>query len=144
MRHLVRILFLFILLCLMSNKSFSQLSLSYYSASPSKIGLGYNLSEKLWSELRLWSNTTVKDLTPELVLCYNVVTKDKHNVYLGLGGSVNSFIGLVIPIGVQFTPFEKIDRFSLHIEILPTLDFEHDINNQIIQGAWGLRYRFGK
>jgi len=135
MKYFLKFSLLLIILCFFLNKSFSQLSLSYYSTSLPKIGLGYNLSDRLWSELRLWSNTAIKDLTPELVFCDNIIKKDKHNVYLGLGGSVNSFKGLVIPIGIQFTPFEKIAKFSFHIEVMPTFDFENDINNQIIHGA---------
>ena len=91
--------------------------------------------------MRLYSNTTVDDITPELVICYNIVKKERHNIYLGLGGNVNYFTGFVLPVGVQFTPFEKFDRFSLHIELQPTLDIDSDL---IIQSSWGLRYKFGK
>jgi hypothetical protein len=141
MSRLIRTLFLISLLSYMSNTCFSQLSISYYSSSLSKIGLGYNFTERFWSELRLYSNTSIENITTEFVLCYNIVKKDKHNVYFGLGGVVNYFNGFVIPVGIQFTPFEKLDRFSFHIEIQPTLDIE---GNLIIQAAWGLRYKFGK
>ncbi|MFO7828819.1 MAG: hypothetical protein R6V23_09385 [Bacteroidales bacterium] len=137
----IRIITLLVLLCITSIKGYSQISISYYSSSLSKIGLGYNFSDKFWSELRLYSNTTVDDITPELVLCYNIVKKENHNIYFGLGGNANYFTGFVLPIGVQFTPIEKFDRFSLHIELQPTLDIEGDL---IIQSSWGLRYKFGK
>jgi hypothetical protein len=117
------------------------MSISYYSSSLSKIGLGYNFTERFWSELRLYSNTTLDNITPELVLCYNIVKKDKHNIYVGLGGNVNYFNGIVVPIGVQFSPFEKLDKFSFHIEFQPTIDFE---SATLLQSSWGLRYRFGK
>ena len=141
MTRLMKILFLFIFLSFISYKGFSQLSISYYSSSLSKIGLGYNFTERFWSELRLYSNTSVGDITPELVICYNIVKKERHNIYLGLGGNVNYFTGFVLPVGVQFTPIEKFDRFSLHIELQPTLDLNSDL---IIQSSWGLRYKFGK
>jgi hypothetical protein len=141
MKQLTKIgLTLFILTCFY-NHGFSQLSVSYYNSSLSKIGLGYNFSEKVWNELRLYSNTAMGDLTPELVVCYNIVDKEKHNIYAGIGGVVNYFNGIVVPIGVQFTPFEKLDKFSLHIEIQPSFDFEND---PILQSSWGLRYKFGK
>ncbi|MBL7872468.1 MAG: hypothetical protein JNM78_12700 [Cyclobacteriaceae bacterium] len=123
------------------NKGFSQVSVSYYNSSLSKIGFSYNFSEKVWSEIRLYSNTTINNLTPELVICYNIVNKEKHNIYAGIGGVANYFNGIVVPIGIQFTPFEKFDKFSFHIEIQPTFDFENDI---IIQSSWGLRYKFRK
>lgn len=141
MTRLKRVLFLTIFLSIISCRCFSQLSISYYSSSLSKIGMGYNFNEKLWGELRLYSNTTLEDLTPELVICYNIVNKDKHNVYIGFGGNVNYYTGFVLPMGVQFTPFDKFDRFSLHIELQPTLDIDGDF---IAQSAWGIRYRFGK
>ena len=136
----IKILVLFGLLILMSNKGFSQFSISYYSSSLSKIGLGYNFGDRFWSELRLYSNTILDDITPEFVICYNIINKDKHNVYLGLGGNVNYFTGFVLPVGVQFAPLEKFDRFSLHIELQPMLDIENDF---ILQSSWGLRYKFG-
>lgn len=141
MKRTIRILILFGLFSIVSVKGFSQMSISYYSSSLSKIGLGYNFSDKLWSELRLYSNTSIDDITPELVICYNIVKKEKHNIYIGLGGNVNYFTGFVLPVGVQFTPIDKFDRFSLHIEFQPTLDIDSDL---ILQSSWGLRYKFGK
>lgn len=137
----IKIFVLFGLFSIISIKVFSQMSILYYSSSLSKIGLGYNFSDNFWSELRLYSNTSINDITPELVVCYNIVKKENHNVYLGLGGNVNYFTGFVLPAGVQFTPIEKFDRFSLHIELQPTLDIESDL---IVQSSWGLRYKFGK
>lgn len=126
---------------LISKAGFSQLSVSYYSSSLSKMGLGYNFGDKFWSELRLYSNTTIDDLTPEIVACYNIVKKENHNVYMGLGGNINYFTGFVLPIGVQFTPIEKFDKFSLHLELQPTFDIDDDL---IFQSSWGLRYMLKK
>lgn len=95
----------------MSFKGFAQFSVSYYSSSLSKIGVGYNFSNKLWSELRLYSNTFTDDFTPEFVVCYNIMEKEKHNVYLGFGGNINYFTGFVLPIGLQFTPVENLTGF---------------------------------
>lgn len=141
MTKTARVLILFGFLSLLSNRGFSQMSISYYSSSLSKIGLGYNFNDRFWSEFRLYSNTIADNITPELVLCYNIVKKDKHNIYVGFGGNANFYTGLVVPIGVQFSPFEKLDRFSFHIELQPSIDFETDF---ILQSSWGLRYRFGK
>ena len=141
MKRTIRILVLFGLFSMVSVNGFSQLSISYYSSSLSKIGLGYNFGDRFWTELRIYSNTTIDDITPELVICYNIVNKERHNVYLGLGGNVNYFTGFVLPVGVQFSPVEKLDRFSLHIELQPTLDIEGDF---ILQSSWGLRYKFRK
>jgi len=137
-----RILLLIGLLSLLSVKGFSQLSISYYASSLSKIGLGYNFNDKLWGELRLYSNTTFDDITPELVFCYNIVKKERHDIYLGLGANVGYMAGFVMPVGVQFIPLENFDRFSLHIEFQPTLDTRNQ--EFILQSSCGLRYTFGK
>jgi len=123
----------------MSTNSYSQLSISFYSSSLSKIGLGYNFTDRWWSEVKLYSNTFLEDISPELVVCCNIVKKDRHAFYVGIGGTLNIFNGPVLPVGVQFTPFEKMDRFTLHIELEPTLDIGHDI---FLQSSWGLRYKF--
>jgi len=142
MRKLLRVMAIAGLLAIIPLTASSQLSVSYYSSSLSKIGLAYDFSPRFWSELRLYSNTAIGNITPELVFCFNLTNKEFHRVYLGLGGNVNYFTGFVMPIGVQFTPFEKFDRFSLHIELQPTLDFSSE--DVIIQSSWGIRYKFLK
>jgi len=118
----------------------AQLSVSYYSSSLSKVAIAYNFNPKIWTELRIYSNKIIDDFTPELVFCYNIVNKEKHNIYIGAGLNINYYNGVVTPIGVQFSPFEKLSNFSLHIEIQPCFDFEKDM---VIQSAWGIRYTFG-
>ncbi|MRR22095.1 hypothetical protein EG830_03845 [bacterium] len=118
----------------------SQLSVSYYSSNLSKIGLAYDFTPRFWSEVRLYADTDISNITPELVLCFNLASKEFHRIYLGFGGNVNYLNGFVMPVGVQFTPFEKFGRFSLHIEFEPSLDLVSE--TVIIQASWGLRYRF--
>jgi len=140
MKKLLRVMAFAGMLAIIPFSAASQLSVSYYSSSLSKIGLAYDFSPRLWSELRLYSNTNIGNITPELVFCINVASREYHKIYLGLGANVNYFTGFVMPIGVQFTPFEKFDRFSLHIELEPTLDFSSE--DVIIQSSCGIRYKF--
>lgn len=142
MKKAVMILVLGSLLFILPHSAFSQFSVSYYSSSLSKIGVAYDFTPVFWSEFRLYSNTGLGNITPELVLCFNVSRKEFHRVYVGFGGNVNYFTGFVMPVGVQFTPFERLDRFSLHIELEPTLDLSSE--DVIIQSSWGIRYRFLK
>lgn len=118
----------------------SQLSVSYYSSNLSKIGLAYDFTPRFWSEVRLYADTDISNITPELVFCFNLANREFHRIYLGFGGNVNYLNGFVMPVGVQFTPFEKFGRFSLHIEFEPSLDLVSE--TVIIQASWGLRYRF--
>ncbi|HUH17979.1 hypothetical protein [Albibacterium sp.] len=141
MNQTFRLLVLTGIFFLISAKGFSQFSVSYYSSSLSKIGLGYDFNEKWRTEVRLYSNTIAEDITPELVLCYNVVSKERHNIYIGIGANINYYTGPVLPLGVEFRPLEKLDKFSLLIELQPSLDV--DLHEELtLQSHWGLRYRF--
>ena len=140
MKKMIKVFVLAVILAALPLTVFPQLSVSYYSSNLSKIGLAYDFSPRVWTELRLYSDTDLSSITPELVFCFNVASKDYHKVYLGFGVNVNYFTGIVLPIGVQFSPFEKFNRFSLHIELEPTLDFSSE--DVIIQSSWGIRYKF--
>ncbi|HEX2396130.1 MAG TPA: hypothetical protein VHI78_12350 [Bacteroidales bacterium] len=141
MNRLLKITVLFWLL-MPAISSQAQISVSYYSSSLSKAGVAYNINDRFWIELRVYSNTVFDDITPEMVFCFNMVSKENHNVYLGLGANVNFFTGPVLPVGVQFNPFKEFRRFSLHVELQPSLDIEGE--DLILQASWGLRYKFLK
>lgn len=128
-----------LLFCLWGN---AQVSVSYYSSSLSKAGIAYDFNERVWGELRVYENTVLKDITPELVFCYNTTSKKTHQTYVGLGVNINQLTGIVSPVGVQFSPAEKWNRFSFHIEFQPTFDFGN--RRTILQSTWGLRYKFLK
>jgi hypothetical protein len=140
MKKKLRFVVLVTMLAIIPLSVSSQLSVSYYSSSLAKIGMAYDFTPRFWSELRLYSDTDISNITPELVFCFNIANKEQHRIYLGLGGNINYFTGFVMPIGVQFTPFEKFDRFSLHIEFEPMLDL--GVEDLILQASWGIRYKF--
>lgn len=129
-------------LSMICNTSFAQLSMSYQFSSLSKIGLGYNFSDRLWTELRIYSNTYSEDFTPELVFLYNASVKERHEIYTGVGVVANFFTGIVVPVGLQFRPFENFKRFSVQIEFEPTFEVEDE--NLVFQSSAGIRYTFGK
>ncbi|NQU88249.1 MAG: hypothetical protein HQ541_21080 [Mariniphaga sp.] len=140
MKTYYKMLVLLAIIFMINNSSFSQVSISYYNSNHSKIGLGYDFSNRLWSEFRIYDSHYFMDFTPELVFCYDIIKKEKHSVYAGVGGILHIYNGIVIPIGTQIYLFEKNRRFSLHIEFQPTIDFENGI---IYQSSLGIRYRFG-
>ncbi len=139
MKYTLRTFLLVLCFASFVKTSSAQLSVSYYNSSLSKIGVAYNFTDRFWSELRLYSNTVLNDITPELVINFNLVQKERHQIYLGAGGNVNVFTGVVFPAGVQFIPLESFKKFSLHIELQPSIDFNNDM---ILQSSWGIRYRF--
>ena len=116
--------------------------MSYHYSSLSKIGLGYNFSQRIWSELRIYSDTYLGGFTPELVVLYNISVKERHEIYVGVGGVINSISGIVLPIGLQFRPLENFRRFSVHIEFEPTIDIGNE--DLAFLSYAGIRYTFGK
>jgi hypothetical protein len=138
MNKLLKITFVLLLFTLTANNSFSQTSISYYNSSDSKIGLAHNFTEKLWGEARV--AVTFEDFNNDFVLCYNAFKINNYNLYLGLGAQINDDSGLIVPIGVQVTPFEKFKELSLHVE-LQTIFTDKDTK---LQSSIGLRYIFGK
>lgn len=136
------LIFVFIIALLSVNKGFGQLSVSYQYSSLNKIGCGYNFSPKIWTELRIYSNTNLNSFTPELVFLLNIKKKEQHEIYIGIGGVANVFEGLVFPMGLQFRPIENFKRLSLQIEFEPILDISGD--DIIFQSSAGIRYTFGK
>ena len=125
-----------------SNSGFGQLSTSYQYSSLNKIGIAYNFSQRFWTELRIYSNTYLEDITPEVALLYNASVKERHEIYFGIGGVINYFSGIILPIGLQFRPFENFKQFSLQIEFEPIIDIGAD--DLLFQSSAGIRYTFGK
>ena len=132
---------LVLLLLFAFNEAKAQWSVSYFgNSSNSKVGVGYDFSEKLWAELRIYSDLPLYDITVEGSLNYNFVRRDQYRTYVGLGMVLNEINGIFLPLGVQVSPFENLRNFSFHIELQIIEVF--DYNDTYLNGYWGLRYRF--
>lgn len=124
------------------NSAKGQLSISYQYSSLDKIGLGINITQRLWADLRIYGNTFIESITPELAVLYNLSLKESHEIYMGAGAVVNYFNGIIVPFGVQIRPFEKFRNFSFQIEFQPLIEVE--IEDLLLQASAGIRYRFGR
>ena len=119
--------------------SYSQISASFYqNESNSKIAIGYEFNDKLWTDFRLYSITNIENITPEIVLNYNFVKKEKYETYIGAGIVLNNINGIIIPIGIGIKPFENLKNLSLNIELNPL--YEIDFEDVFIRGFIGIRY----
>ncbi|MHB0756801.1 hypothetical protein [Polaribacter sp. M15] len=117
----------------------AQTSVSFYqNETNSKIAIGYEFHKKLWADLRVYSGTNIGNFTPEVVLNYNFVNKEKYETYIGAGFSLNNISGIIIPVGIGIKPFEKLKNLSLNIELNPT--YEMDLDDLLIRGFIGVRY----
>jgi len=119
--------------------SYSQISASFYqNESNSKIAIGYEFNDKLWTDFRLYSGTNIENITPEIVLNYNFLKKKKYETYIGAGIILNNINGIIIPIGIGIKPFENLKNLSLNIELNPL--YEIDFGDVFIRGFIGIRY----
>jgi hypothetical protein len=107
--------------------------------SNSKLAIGYEFNDKLWTDLRIYSGTNTENFTPEIVLNYNFVRKENYDTYFGGGVIINNINGLVIPIGVAVKPFENLKNLSFNIEFNPL--YEMNFNDLFIRGFIGMRYK---
>lgn len=141
MNRLTQLFFLVAFLFTIASKA--QLTAAYYDGSPhSKIGIGYEFSEKIWTELRFYNGFKVSDAEFEGVVNFSLKKDEIYNLYVGAGFSVPNFNALIVPVGVYIYPFEKTPNFSFVIEAQPMYSF--DESSILFFGSWGIRYRFQK
>ena len=131
---------IFFCLSIIYFKGYSQISTSFYmNESNSKVAIGYEFNDKLWTDLRIYSGTNIENFTPEIVLNYNFVRKENYETYIGGGVILNNINGVVIPIGIAVRPFENLKNLSFNIEFNPL--YEIDFNDLFIRGFIGIRYK---
>lgn len=135
-----RVLFLLVLSGL-SYKSFAQFGVGFYQSELSFASFNYTFAQRFTGELRLSTSTYVSDLSPEIVATYRFINKPAHSVYAGLGGRFNLDPGLVLPLGLQVSPFEKMRNFAFATELAIIGVAEGDA---VLRGALGIRYYFVK
>lgn len=130
-----KLLFLAFTIFFISN-SYSQLSVSYHQSNLPFIGVGYDINERLTPELRLGTDQFISNMSIEAVLTYKFLKKEDYDFYGGLGARVNLIEGIVLPVGLNFYPFNE-KNFGFHIEAAPII-----LNADIFRGSFGIRYRF--
>ena len=129
-----------LILGLVATMSYSQITTSFYvNESNSKLAIGYEFNEKLWTDLRIYSGTNISNFTPEIVLNYNFLRKENYYTYVGGGIILNNINGIVVPFGVGIKPFENMKNLSINIEFNPL--YEIDLDDLFIRGFIGLRYK---
>lgn len=132
-------LILTIIIAMFGFNGYSQISTSFYrNAKNSKIAIGYQFNDKLWSDVRVYSGTNIENFTPEIVLNYNFMRKENYETYIGAGFSINNINGIIIPIGIGIKPFEALKNLSFNIELNPT--YELDLHDLLFRGFVGIRY----
>jgi len=125
------------LLIALPNISLAQLGLSFHQSNLPFVGVNYEIKNRIRPEVRVGTDAYFENISVEGVVTYDILDKEDYEFYAGLGGRVNDdFVGLVIPIGVNFYPFTE-KQFGFHIELSPIVG-----DDNILRGSWGIRYRF--
>lgn len=121
-----------------STASFAQWTVSYHQSNLPFLGVNKQLGEKWLPEFRVGTDNFVENVSLELVINHIFYKNDRIDFYGGLGGRIQSFEGLVIPVGLNIYPFERKD-FGFHIEAAQFIG-----EGNIFRGSFGIRYRFLK
>ena len=133
----MRILVVFFLFVLPSF-AFGQFGINFHQSNLPFVGLNYEIKNKLRPELRIGTDNYFDETSIEVVLTYDIVNKDDYELYAGIGGRLNGFEGLVIPIGVNVYPLST-KQFGFHIELAPIIG-----ESSVLRGSWGIRYQFNR
>ncbi len=115
---------------------FAQLGVAFHQSNIPFIGINYEINGLLRPEIRIGTDNYFDDTSIEAIITYDIFDKDNYEFYAGIGGRVNNFSGVVIPVGLNIYPF-TFKNFGFHIELAPIIG-----DLAILRGSWGIRYRF--
>jgi hypothetical protein len=129
-----RLIFIFYLIIpAMAN---GQIGVDFHFSNLPFFGINYEIIDRIRPELRIGTDTYFDDMSFEGVVTYDILNKTDYELYAGLGGRTNDFAGLVIPLGLNFYPFEE-KQFGFQIELAPIIG-----ESNILRGSLGIRYKF--
>ncbi|MEQ8470095.1 MAG: hypothetical protein RIC35_02875 [Marinoscillum sp.] len=123
-------------LAIISFSTFAQLGIAFHQSNIPQIGVNYQIGERFIPEFRVGVDVDLESTPLELVANYMFVKKEDYQFYAGIGGRVQAFEGVVIPVGLNVYPFTN-KSFGFHTELAPVLR-----ENSILRGSWGIRYIF--
>jgi hypothetical protein len=127
------------ILCSIFQISHGQFGASLHQSNIPFIGLNYQINERLLPEFRIGTDNYFEDTSLELVFTYIFKNDEMVNAYIGVGGRIEIFQGVVVPLGMNIYPFEK-KNFGFHMEVAGLIADE----GNVLRGSWGIRYRFTK
>lgn len=127
-----------LLFLLLPLSAFAQFGVAYHQSGLPFVSLSYEIDGRFRPELRPGTDSFFDNLPLELAMVYDILDEEDYEFYAGLGGRINGFEGVVIPIGLNVYPLTN-KNVGVHIELAPIIG-----NADILRGSWGIRYRFGE
>jgi len=100
--------------------------------------VSYEIKNKWRPEFRIGTDNYFEAMSVEGIITHDFFNKEDYELYAGIGGRVNGFAGLVVPLGLNIYPLSA-KQFGFHIELAPIVG-----ESSLLRGSWGIRYRFRK
>jgi len=112
----------------------AQIGVAFHQSNIPFIGVNYQVSERFLPELRVSTDNFFANTTLELSLNYLIIKKEDYQFYSGIGARSQVFEGVVIPVGVNYYPFEN-KNFGFHVELAGLFG-----ESNLMRGSWGIRF----
>jgi hypothetical protein len=142
------IIILVIKLIIISEKASAQTSLCLYPFN-NALGVSFGKSDKLNLEVRttiFYSNADGNSfgLEPEIITTFRISGNEIYRLFAGIGiGYGYNYPGagygsVILPLGFNIKPVEKLPAFVIHTELSPVLKFYDGYNTLKLQPRLGL------
>lgn len=131
-------IFILIFFFIVPSFAYAQFGVSFNQSNLPFVSLSYEIKNRLRPQLRIGTDHYFDETSLEGVVTYDFWDKEDYEIYAGIGGRLNHFAGLVIPLGVNVYPF-NIKQFGFHIELTPIIG-----ETSVLRGSWGIRYQFNR
>ena len=136
---------LLILFILSSTTFFSQFKITGYFNS--EIGVSYQFSNKIQTELRINDNLGI-EFNSELSLLYTITSKENYNINIGIGIStfpfhskyIDFFESYFLPFQIEITPFNGVKNLGFVLE--SSYHFSDITDASGVRNSIGVRYIF--
>ncbi|PIQ46901.1 MAG: hypothetical protein COW03_17965 [Cytophagales bacterium CG12_big_fil_rev_8_21_14_0_65_40_12] len=117
----------------------AQVGVSIHQTNIPFVGVNYQIKDNYIAELRLGTDNFFENIGVEGVITRVIKRDEDFQFYGGLGVRLNTFQGLIIPVGLNLYPFEN-KQFGFHMELAGMIVDE----GELLRATWGIRYRFKK
>jgi hypothetical protein len=125
-------------------------SITYFPFN-SVLGISTNPNNKVWGDLRLFTNSYFTSVTADISPQFNIVSTPRANYYLGAGVKFNTYNvfnnynpveGYFMNAGVRARPFDKYKKVQVIFEISPYAVREMDAG--LFRTMLGIGYNFSQ
>jgi hypothetical protein len=133
---------IFSIICMLGFSARAQLSVAYYGGDQSKVGVAFDLTQRLNLEAKIYASGEIDQVIPELSLTYKILKRNLYSIYAGVSGYAyldQEYYGPGIPLGTIIAPVPFLKTLAFQIEAMPLWNQYGEIT---VQTSWAVRYYF--